>query len=128
LLNEVGASDPKAKAPNEKARTNIRAFRLIRRMGPSRGGHQEPTLLGAPGRKRDRRRRNPAGHVNHTLKTLPRDLRCQCAYAAFANFSTATVTRAVIGASACSVSLNDASVSLPDSASDFSSAARAKLD
>src|ERR1700733_2326216 len=56
------------------------------------------------------------------------DERAASAYAAFANFSTATVTRAVIGASVCSVSLNDASVSLPDSASDFSNAARAKLD
>src|ERR1019366_4879691 len=41
--------------------------------------------------------------------------------------STATVTRAVIGASVCSVSLIDASVSLFDSAIAFSSAALAKL-
>jgi hypothetical protein len=46
-------------------------------------------------------------------------------HAVLENFSTTTVTRAVIGAIACSVSLNDASVSLPDSATDFSSALRA---
>ena len=49
------------------------------------------------------------------------------AQADFANFSTASVTRAVIGAIACSVSLNEASVSLPDSASVFSIVARARL-
>ena len=41
--------------------------------------------------------------------------------------SIAAVMRWEIGASACSVSLNDASVSLPDSAIDFSNAERAKF-
>ena len=45
--------------------------------------------------------------------------------AALENASTATVTRAVSGAIACSVSLKDASVSLPDSATVFSSVLRA---
>lgn len=59
---------------------------------------------------------------------------CSCAGAArpslwdqvaFANFSTARLTRAVSGASACSVSLKEASVSLPDSAMVFSIVERA---
>src|ERR1700722_19049102 len=49
------------------------------------------------------------------------------AQAALPKVSTATVTRAVIGARVCSVSLIEASVSLFDSAIAFSSAALAKL-
>ena len=96
-----------------KARTDVRAF------FPARAGRlsvTDPTVPASP-----RRRRSGIG-IRVPANRMRRSRGDQ---AAFASFSTATVTRAVSGASACSVSLNEASVSLPDSASVFSSVERA---